>query len=193
MNRISRTGKETVNSFCPGRAASRLRVKALEDRDASGGLAGEHVFLRADCPVDLLRAPDTDARTQAVAAAVFEFIRDKIRDGQEVQKQIARDEAFVPRQARLVLPKIHGQLPTAERGAELFHVDEGEGVERLDAELALVRVQPLADGFGQRLMVAARGLELDDKGRGGLEQGQNLVEGSAALVVLACCHNLRMF
>ena len=31
-------------------------------------------------------------------------------------------------------------------------------------------------------MVAARGLELDDKGRGGLEQGQNLVEGRDLLV-----------
>lgn len=31
-------------------------------------------------------------------------------------------------------------------------------------------------------MVAARGLELDDKGRGGLEQGQHLVEGRDLLV-----------
>lgn len=56
---------------------SHLRIEALKNRDASGSFAGQHVFLRADRPVNLLRTPDTNARAQAVAAAVFKFVRDK--------------------------------------------------------------------------------------------------------------------
>ena len=161
---------------------SELRIEALKNRNASGGLAGQQILLRADRPVDLLRAPDADARAQAVAAAVFKLVRDKVRDRQEVQKQIARDEPLVPRQARLVLLKIHRKLPAADFGAELFHVDERERVKRLDAELALIAVQPLADCLGQRHMVAARGLKLDDERRFVLEQGKNLVKGRDLLV-----------
>ena len=54
--------------------------------------------------------------------------------------------------------------------------------EGVDAELALVTVQPIADGFGQRHMVAARGFEFDNQGRCMLKQGKNLVKGRDLLV-----------
>ena len=174
--KILRTGLHKlwrpVFTVRPGRSVRRWGCCRLPRRRAGP--------LFADGPADLLRAPGAHAGTQAVALPVFKLVGDEIRDGQKVQQQIARDEPLVPGKPHLVLPQ---NSSTAGRGRSpggAFYVDEREGVERLDAELALVRVQPLADGFGQRLMVAARGLELDDKRRGGLEQGQHLVRRSGS-------------
>ena len=61
-----------------------VRVEALEDADGMRPLGAKQVFAPAEGPADLLNAPEAAAEPRREAIAVFIFVGDEVRSGEEV-------------------------------------------------------------------------------------------------------------
>ena len=145
-------------------------------------LGAKQVFAPAEGPADLLNAPEAAAEPRREAIAVFIFVGDEVRSGEEVQKEVSCDEALVKRKTGGVFQEVHRQLPAAGVRAQLLEVQQAEGIERLDAVDALVGVQPLTDRLCEGKMIAIGAFQFNDQGRCRFKQRQCLVKERNLLV-----------